>query len=123
MDQRGRVFGLHHRVALQRREGTLVTNTIGTMASGTVIDIQRGAGLAVVTTPQIFGDAVFNRGGLLFTVFRRQGFQIAGNRGQILIAEILQAMFDHVAHATKYHRLIVAASFQELGQFTLAPGA
>ena len=123
MDERRRIFGLHYRVALQRREGALVTHAIGTVAGRAVIHVQRRAGLAVIALPQILRYAVFNRRRGLFSTARRQRFQIAGNRGDIVVREILQAVFHYIAHSPEDHGLIVTPGFQELRQFGFAPGA
>lgn len=67
VDERRRIFGLHNRVALQRREGALVTHAIGTVAGRAVIDVQRRAGFTVIALPQILRHAVFYRRGGLFS--------------------------------------------------------
>ncbi len=54
-------------------------------------------------------------------IFRAQRLQIACNRRDIGLAQVLQAVFHHVGHATKSSGLIVAAITQELTQVLFAP--
>ncbi|MNH14979.1 hypothetical protein D3C79_745820 [compost metagenome] len=60
---------------------------------------------------------------LVVRVACRQRLEVTGNGRQVGIAQVLHAVFDHIAHAAEHGTAVTAAGFKELHQLFLAPAA
>ena len=109
VDQRRGICRLQHRVASQRREYPRIAMAVGTVAGRAVVDIHRGARLAVITFPERFGYLLVVLVRLVLRIDCRQALEVSRDSGQVIFRHVLHAMDDNIAH-TAEHRTAVTAT-------------
>ena len=92
------------------------------MASGAVLHVSRGTGLAVVTGAQPGGGGVRLRAPRFIAASaRRQLLQVASHAAQIVGVEVLRAVRHHIGHAAERGGAFGAPGAQEVDQLVLGP--